>query len=173
MCSEGAAVDGGTLVLPLAASKGQKVSGLPLGDLARGKKLESVLHPNTKLQREWQWARITTACTSSARDQHCSPAFSRVCKAQRQVLILQKINKKQKYFDFDFIVLSYLNMGAGGEPGLVGQHLIDVVEKAKARGCCFQTLQPLRVPAHPQKLSRVQVHQVVAVMSCSSLEHKV
>lgn len=83
MCSEGVARDWGTLVLPLAASKGQKVGGVPLGDLEeRGTKSASVSHPNTKLQREWQWARITTACTSSASDQHCSPAFSSVWRAE-------------------------------------------------------------------------------------------
>lgn len=63
-------------MLPLAASKGQKVGGVPFGDLDREAKSESVSDPNTKLQREWQWARITTACTSSASDQHCSPDFS-------------------------------------------------------------------------------------------------
>ena len=41
-------------MLPLAASKGQKVGGVPLGDLERGAKSESVSDPNTKLQREWQ-----------------------------------------------------------------------------------------------------------------------
>lgn len=83
MCSEGVARDWGTLVLPLAASQGQKVGGVPLGDLEeRGTKSASVSHPNTKLQREWQWARITTACTSSASDQHCSPAFSSVWRAE-------------------------------------------------------------------------------------------
>lgn len=70
-------------MLPLAASQGQKVGGVPLGDLEeRGTKSASVSHPNTKLQREWQWARITTACTSSASDQHCSPAFSSVWRAE-------------------------------------------------------------------------------------------
>lgn len=61
-------------MLPLAASKGQKVGGVPLGDVESGTWSEFVSHPNTKLQREWQWARMTTACTSSASDQHCSPS---------------------------------------------------------------------------------------------------
>lgn len=54
----------------------------------------------------------------------------------------------------------------------MGQHLIDVIEETKARGRCLQALQPQGVPTHPQKLSRVQVHQVVAVMSRSSLEER-
>lgn len=66
--------------------------------------------------------------------------------------------------------LLYLDVWAGSEPGLVSQHLVDVVKEAKARGRCLQPLQPQRVPAHPQELSRVQTHQVVAVMSCCSLE---
>lgn len=73
------------MVLPLAASKGQKVGGVPLGDLERGARSEVVSHPNTKLQREWQWARITTACTSSASDQHCSPDFSSVWREERAI----------------------------------------------------------------------------------------
>lgn len=68
--------------------------------------------------------------------------------------------------------VSYLDVGAGGEPGLVGQHLVDVVQEAQARGRRFQTLQPQRVSAHPQELGRVQVHQVVAVMSCGGLKTK-
>lgn len=85
MCSEGVASVWGTLALPLAASKGQKVGGVPFGDLEREAGSESVSHPNTKLQREWQWARITTACTSSARDQHCSPAFSSAWQTELRV----------------------------------------------------------------------------------------
>lgn len=54
MCSEGVARDRGTLALPLAASKGQKVGGVPLGDLGRGTESVSVPQPNTKLHREWQ-----------------------------------------------------------------------------------------------------------------------
>lgn len=68
--------------------------------------------------------------------------------------------------------LLYLDVRAANEPGLVGQHLIDVIKEAKATGSCLQTLQPLRVPAHPQKLRWVQVHQVVAVMTCCSLKRK-
>lgn len=67
-------------------------------------------------------------------------------------------------------ILLYLDVWAGSEPWLVGQHLVDVVEKTKARRCCLQTLQPQRVPTHPQKLGWVQVHQVVTVMACCSLD---
>lgn len=48
--------------------------------------------------------------------------------------------------------LLYLDMRAGGEPGLVGQHLVNVVKEPKAKGCRLQTLQPLGIPAHPQKM---------------------
>lgn len=65
--------------------------------------------------------------------------------------------------------LLYLDMRAGGEPGLVGQHFVNVVKEPKAKGCHLQTLQPLGIPAHPQKMRWVQVHQVVAVMTCCSL----
>lgn len=181
MCSEGVARDWGTLALPLAASKGQKVGGVPLGDLESGTKSESVSHPNTKLQREWQWARITTACTSSASDQHCSPAFSSVWREQRQELRVRELCIISRfsfrficvYVDFVtwfFCVLLYLDVWAGSEPWLVGQHLVDVVKKTKTRRCRLQTLQPQRVPTHPQKLGWVQVHQVVTVMACCSLD---
>lgn len=84
-------------MLPLAASKGQKVGGVPLGDLERGTKSESVSHPNTKLQRAWQWARITTACTSSASDQHCSPDFSSVWREQRQELRVTQVGTMRHF----------------------------------------------------------------------------
>lgn len=103
LCSEGVASDWGTLVLPLAASKGQKVGGVPLGDLESGTKSESVSHPNTKLQREWQWARITTACTSSASDQHCSPDFSSVWRKQRQELRVRRDNKLDNFNIFFYL----------------------------------------------------------------------
>lgn len=104
MCSEGVARDWGTLALPLAASKGQKVGGVPLGDLVSGTKSESVSHPNTKLQREWQWAKITTACTSSASDQHCSPAFSSVWRKQKQKLRVKEQSIISR-FSFRFICI--------------------------------------------------------------------
>lgn len=64
----------------------------------------------------------------------------------------------------------YLDVRAGGEPGLMGQHFINVVKETKARGGRFQTVQPQRVPAHPQKLGWMKVHQVVTVMSRCSLK---
>lgn len=64
-------------------------------------------------------------------------------------------------------------MGAGGEPGLVGQNLVYVVEEAETRGSRFQALQPQRVPPHPQELGRVQAHQVAAVVSSRRLEQNV
>lgn len=53
---------------------------------------------------------------------------------------------------------------------MVGQHLVNVVEETEARGCRLQTVQPQRVSTHPQKMCRMQVHQVIAVMLCCSLE---
>jgi len=111
ICSGGVASDGGTSVLPLAASKAQRLGGVPLGDLEKGTKSESVSHPKTKLQREWQWARITTACTSSASDQHCSPAFSSFWREHRHkdtLLSSQEtiiINKKDKQVFLRFLFL--------------------------------------------------------------------
>lgn len=66
--------------------------------------------------------------------------------------------------------LPYLDVGAGGEPGPVSQHLVDVVEKTQARGRALQTVQPQGVPAHPQEMSRVELDQVVAVVSRRSLK---
>lgn len=100
-------------MLPLAASQGQKVGGVPLGDLEeRGTKSASVSHPNTKLQREWQWARITTACTSSASDQHCSPAFSSVWRAEAKTNThLERGNEIKQikvFFFFKYLCKCYI-----------------------------------------------------------------
>lgn len=150
-------------MLPLAASKGQKAGGVPLGEEERGTLSELVSHPNTKLQREWQWARMTTACTSSASDQHCSP--SSVWKQQRQ-----DEGPSSSGHPHTHSGLSYLDVGAGSEPGLMSQHLVNVVEETQARGRGLQPVQPQRVPAHPQKMSRVEVDQVVTVISRRSLK---
>lgn len=68
---------------------------------------------------------------------------------------------------------AYLDVGAGGEPGLVSQHLVYVVKQAKTRWSRFQTLQPQRVPAGPQELGRVQAHQVAAVITGRRLQRNV
>lgn len=52
----------------------------------------------------------------------------------------------------------------------MSQHLVDVVEEAQAWRRGLQPVQPQRVPAHPQEVSRVPVDQVVTVMSRSSLK---
>lgn len=64
----------------------------------------------------------------------------------------------------------YLDVWAGGEPGLMSQHLVNVVEETQARGRGLQTVQPQRVPAHPQKLSWVEVDQVVTMVARRSLK---
>lgn len=52
----------------------------------------------------------------------------------------------------------------------MSQHLVDVVEETQAWRRGLQPVQPQRVPAHPQKVSRVAVDQVVTVMTRSSLK---
>lgn len=165
----GAAGVWGTVVLPLAASKGQKVGGVPLGDVGRGTMSELVSHPNTKLQREWQWARMTTACTSSASDQHCSP--SSVWKQHRRKMRVDlRQDTKKKQHECDPGGSFYLDVWAGSEPGLVSQHLVNVVQETQAWRRGFQAVQPQRVPAYSQKMSRVQADQVVTMISRRSLK---
>lgn len=48
--------------------------------------------------------------------------------------------------------LPYLDVGAGDEPRLVGQHLVDVVQETQAGRCRLQAVQPQRVAAHPQEV---------------------
>lgn len=50
------------------------------------------------------------------------------------------------------------------------QHLVDVVEETQAWRRGLQPVQPQGVPAHPQKVSRVTVDQVVTVVTRSSLK---
>lgn len=135
----------------MAASKGQKVGGVPLGDVERGTSSEFVSHPNTKLQREWQWARMTTACTSSASDQHCSP--SSVWNQHREKMRVALHQDANIPTLLPFVRLLYLDVRAGSEPRLMSQHLVNVVEETQARRRGLQTVQPQRVPAHPQKMS--------------------
>lgn len=52
----------------------------------------------------------------------------------------------------------------------MSQHLVDVVEETQARRRGLQPVQPQGVPAHPQKMSRVTVDQVVTMMTRSSLK---
>lgn len=65
--------------------------------------------------------------------------------------------------------LPYLDVGAGDEPRLVGQHLVDVVQETQASWRRLQAVQPQRVTAYPQELGRVEAHQVGTVVSRRSL----
>lgn len=76
---------GDRAVFPLAASQRQYPGGVPWCTLGVVVVSKSEPEPKSKLQREWQWASRTTACTSSARDQHCSPVFSKACMCERAV----------------------------------------------------------------------------------------
>lgn len=66
--------------------------------------------------------------------------------------------------------LVHLDVGAGSEPGLMSQHFVNVVQEAQAWRRGLQTAQPQRVPAHRQEMSRVQLDQVVTVISRRSLK---
>lgn len=69
--------------------------------------------------------------------------------------------------------LPYLDVGAGDEPRLVGQNLVNVVQETQAGRRCLQAVQPQRVASHPQELGRVEAHQVGAVVPrCSLAEFK-
>lgn len=48
--------------------------------------------------------------------------------------------------------LPYLDVGAGDEPRLVGQNLVDVVQDTQAGWRRLQAVQPQRVAAHPQEV---------------------
>lgn len=52
----------------------------------------------------------------------------------------------------------------------MSQHLVNVVQEAQAWRRGLQTVQPQRVPAHPQEMSRVKVDQVVTVIARRSLK---
>lgn len=52
----------------------------------------------------------------------------------------------------------------------MSQHLVDVVQETQAWRRGLQAVQPQRVPAHSQKVSRVQAHQVVAMIPRRSLK---
>lgn len=52
----------------------------------------------------------------------------------------------------------------------MSQHLVNVVEETQAWRRGLQTVQPQWVPAHPQKISRVKMNQVVTMMTSSSLK---
>lgn len=52
----------------------------------------------------------------------------------------------------------------------MSQHLVYVVEEAQAWRRGLQPVQPQRVAAHPQEVSRVKVDQVVTVIARRSLK---